>query len=186
MKKLIIILSAITLMAGNCGQVTKKQADTANSEVAIEQNDEIVEQNFKNNATYSPFLITDYQPYSNTIHTDSILFINETCLIEVWPDRPEFDDEDSEEAQEYYESMDDWYWYIAETRERFEKMGIKSVVAKRYLSFTLSNGEKIIVDTKKEQNGELVSALLYKQGHIPMLVYIDNHNMEIIEDYLQK
>jgi len=174
------ILSISVLIMIGCGQTTNKQTETVNDEEIV------IEQNTEKSASYLPYLITNFQPYNNTIHADSILFINETCLIEVWPEGQDFEDENSEEAQDYYTAMDDWCWYIAETREKFKKMGIKSVVAKRYLSFTLTDNKKILVDTKKEQNGESVSALLYKKGHIPMFIWTADHDLESITDYLQK
>jgi len=131
--------------------------------------------------------ITDYQPYTDIIHANNILDINETCLIEIWPEPIQFDDEESEEAEDYFTAMDDFAWYIAETRTRFEEMGIKSVIAeKQYLSFTLANNEKIIVDTRKEQNGVSVSTLLYKKGHIPIIISIVGQDMDSINNYLQR
>jgi len=163
MKKAAIILSVIALIAVGRRQATEKQAETATNEVASKQD-----------KVESPFSITDFQPYTDTIPTDSILSIKETCLIEISPEIEHFDDEDSEEAQNYFTAMDDWIWYTFQTSEQFKKIGIETVVAeKRYLSFTLANNEKIIVDTRKEQNGKTVNALLYKKGHIPILIHID-------------
>ena len=119
--------------------------------------------------------------------TDSISVIKETCLIEILPEARHFDDEDSEEAQNYYVAMDDWYFYMAETKERFEKTGIRSVVAeKRYLSFTLADNEKFIVDTEEKRNDAPVSALLYKKGHIPITIDIIDNDMETINEYLKE
>jgi hypothetical protein len=53
---------------------------------------------------------------------DSILFINETCR----PEPQHFEDEASEETKNHFIIMDDFAWYTAETRERFEKMEIPS------------------------------------------------------------
>jgi hypothetical protein len=40
-KKTVIILSVLALIAGSCGQATKKQAETANNEIVSEQKDKI-------------------------------------------------------------------------------------------------------------------------------------------------
>jgi hypothetical protein len=69
-------------------------------------------------------------------------------------------------------------------------MGRQSVDAqKRYLSFTLYDGEKIIVDTKKKQNGNVLpsSALLYRKGYIPIMISISGESeegMEWVDSYL--
>ena len=168
-KATLIIVILIAFIASGCGQTKNNQ------ENEIEQN----------NGEKLPFSATDSQSCTK----DTILCINKTCLIEILPDEQHFDDENSEEAQDYYTAMDDWSWYIVQTRERFEKMGIKSIATdKRYLSFILANNEKMIIDTKKEYNGERVNALLYKKGHAPIIIHIiyGDNDENIINEYLNK
>jgi hypothetical protein len=130
--------------------------------------------------------ITNFRPHSDAIPADSIQPVTETCLVEMMPETRYFEDEESEEAEAYFTSMDDRAYYSWQTRRRFERMGVKSVLArKRYLSFEIDGGEKIIVDTRDEQNGHHVDALLYKRGRIPMLIDIVINDMDSINAYLE-
>ncbi len=140
-----------------------------------------------NRAGTSPLSITGFQPDDGTIPADSIQGIAETCLIEIWPEVRYFEDENSDEADAYFASMDDWQYYMFETRSMFADMGVNSIRAEqRYLSFTFADGVKIVVDTEKEQNGFTVDVLLYKEGHIPIVIHIipGDNDMECVNDYL--
>jgi ribosomal protein S30 len=129
--------------------------------------------------------ITNYHPYRENISTDSIQAINETCYISILPETREFEDETSEEADAYFTAMDDLMYYFYVTGEQFEKIGIKEVVAsKKYLLFTLNSSEKIVVNTREEQNSGQ-HALLYKKGEIPVWVDITDSEMEGVKEYLQ-
>lgn len=182
MRKTVIILSVLTLIAGSCGLATKKQTATKNNvDVGVQQESEFSQK------IESPYQITNFQTCSDEISTDSIQAVNETCLITVMPETKEFEDENSEEAEAYFTAMDDWAYYNNETCEQFEKMGIKNVVAKKkYLLFTLNANKQIIVNTKAEQSFGDVSTLLYKKGRIPIFVFpiIGDNDMESIKKYL--
>jgi len=98
---------------------------------------------------------------------DSTQTINETCLIFIAPETKEFEDENSAEAEAYFNNWDGFGFYMAQGRTQFERTGIKDIMAeKRYLSFALDNGEKHVVDTK-----EAGMALLYKKGKAPIEFY---------------
>ena len=120
---------------------------------------------------YLSFLINDFQPYSDDMRSDNLLDITETCFIEVYSE---------EQTIEYSEAMDDWFLYIAETKEKFAKMGVKGVVGKQFLSFIIDNNEKIIVDTKDRDWG----IILYKSGKKPLLVDNVPENWKAISEYL--
>jgi len=143
----ITILASLTMFCATaCDDKPAKQPAQANQEAAT--------------VTASP--------------ADSIQTINETCLIFIAPETKEFEDENSDEAQAYYEGMSGFGWYMAQARTQFERTGIKDIITeKRYLSFTLDNGEKHIVDTKK-----VGGALVYKKGLLPIEFYTD----EILSD----
>jgi hypothetical protein len=179
MEKTTILLAAILFIVSGCKTAPKKPTETISNEAVVEQNNK---QNDGKISTDSSLML-HFRPHVDTIPIDSILFINETCLIEVWPEPQHFEDEASEEAKNYFIIMDDFAWYTAETRERFEKMGIKSVSSpKRYLSFMLSNNERVVLDTKEKSIG----ALLYKKGHLPIMISLPDNNMEDVHEYLRK
>ncbi|MDR2910474.1 MAG: hypothetical protein LBV47_03790 [Bacteroidales bacterium] len=132
-----------------------------------------------------PYQITNFRPHSNAIPADSILYITETCLITIQPEIRHFEDEDSEEADAWFTAMDDWGYYMAQTSKLFDELGVKNVNAeKRYLSFALAGGERIIVDTREMQNGWPAHMLLYKQGHLPLYINTADPDMEGICGYL--
>jgi len=107
------------------------------------------------------------QTGTSVFHPDSTQTINETCLIFVCPEEQNFEDENSEEAERYFTIVDDFVFYSSKTAMRFKEAGINCIAAeKRYLSFTLDNNEKYIVDTKKQGNFD---ALLYKKGQMPII-----------------
>ncbi|GAB6007808.1 hypothetical protein [Dysgonomonas reticulitermitis] len=147
MKKILILLGAIMLLAGGCKQTANPQAENENS------------------------------------IPDSIQVINETCLILIFPETRHFEDEDSDEAQEYFAVNDDFGWYAAEISGNFEKLGISTNQAeKRYLSFVIDNGENQIIDTKAK---DVFGALLYKKGKAPISIYLVLSDWKIVADYLQ-
>jgi len=106
-----ILVSLVMLYATACDDKPAKQPAQANQEAAT-------------------------APPDTTV--DSIQTINETCLIFIAPETKEFEDENSDEAQAYYEGMSGFGWYMAQARTQFERTGIKDIITeKRYLSFTL-------------------------------------------------
>ena len=138
---------------------------------------------------HSYIQLTNILPYTNEIPADSIQAIKETCLIVLSFEQQHFDDEESEEAQAYFTIADDWLYYTSETITRFKEMGIKDIIhKKRYLSFMLYDGEKIIIDTKEKQNGTVYAALLYRKGYIPIMIDIvgSDEETEHIESYLSE
>ena len=121
MRKTILTLSVLALIASSCGQATKKQ--------------------------------------SNTIASDSIRIIDETCLIEIM---------NCEGDCSYSEDVG---VYALRAAEKFEKMGIKKVnipAGQSYLSFALDNDENYIVDTKGYCFAD--NSLLYKKGKKPIFL----------------
>ena len=133
----------------------------------------------------SKYQITNFEiSGSKPIGADIQEFL-QTIFVVIPPTVPNFDDEDSEEADEYYTMTDDWAWYISETQTQIESMGVPIIWAdKRYLSFVLSETETITVDVSQSQNGTSISGLLYKQGEIPIMIYtmwIDNDAMSIYD-----
>jgi len=123
---------------------------------------------------YSLFQITNLETETAKIPAKEIQAINETCLIFIMPEN-------------LYE---EWAWYEDDRKKEFAAMGIQAVDAqKRYLSFALYDNDKIIVDTKKEQNGKICCALLYRKGYIPIMISISGESeegMEHIATYLSE
>ena len=124
---------------------------------------------------YSLFQVTNFEPETAKIPTKDIQNIKETCLIFVTPE----------------DSYEEWMWYMDDRKKEFATMNIQSVDAKKqYLSLTLYDNEKIIIDTKKKQNGTFPpSALLYKKGYIPVMISISGESeegKELIEEYLRE
>jgi len=124
---------------------------------------------------FSKFQITNIELETDKISDKDIQNISQTCLIFILPEN-------------IYE---EWAWYQEDRKNDLSAMGVTSSVdaKKRYLSFTLSDGEKIIIDTKKKQNGlDIPScALVYRKGFIPIMISIageDDEGTEIIERYL--
>jgi hypothetical protein len=117
--------------------------------------------------------ICDFETNIKKITRFGIQNITETCLIFITPE----------------EEYEEWVWYRNDRKEEYEAKGIRSVDAeKRYLSFALADGEKIVIDTKKKQNGTIYSALLYKKGQIPVMISISGESGEgykMIEEYLE-
>jgi len=110
---------------------------------------------------HSPIQITNF--LTANIPAENIQSINETCLIFIAPE----------------ESYEEWMWYEDDRKKEFAEMGISSVSAqKRYLSFTLFDGDKITIDTKSKQNGAACSALLYRKGYIPIMISISGDSEE--------
>ena len=121
---------------------------------------------------YSYLQITNFEDETAKIPAKDIQNINKTCLIFITPEQSADPDED-------YDPVIEWQNYAYDRKEEYEAKGIKSVDAeKRYLSFTLYDGEKIVVDTKKKQNGTIYSALLYRKGYIPIIISISGESEE--------
>ena len=123
---------------------------------------------------FSRLQITNFEPETAKILSD-IQNIKETRLIFIVPK----------------DGYEEWIWYQDDRKQEYAAKDIQSVDAqKRYLSFTLYDGEKIIIDTKKEQNSKFPpSALLYRKGYIPIMISISGESeegMEEIENYINR
>jgi len=108
--------------------------------------------------------ITNFEPETAKIPEKDIQAITETFLIFIPPEN----------------GYEEWMSYKDARKKEFAARNIESVDAqKRYLSFTLYDGEKIIVDTKKKQHGAIPpSVLLYRKGYIPIVIRISGQNVE--------
>ena len=112
---------------------------------------------------YSSLQITNIEPETAKISAKDIQEIEEDRLIFITPEN----------------DYENWARHRNDRQGEFEKMGISAVDAKkRYLSFTLFDGEKIIIDAKKKQNGTNCSALLYRKGYIPIIIFISGGSDE--------
>jgi len=121
------------------------------------------------------------RPSETGVPPDSVQAINETCRIFIPLESRNFEDESSEEAEDYFTVSDDFGFYMGTTIGQFEKLKIKIVHAeKRYLSFALADGKEHIVDTKKEHSG----GYLYKKGKKPVLADIEGINWKAVAKYL--
>jgi hypothetical protein len=128
--------------------------------------------------------ITNFETDIENISKSNIQHITENCLILI---RPEFGNSSEEDG----DPAADWDYYAHETSKRYKAMGIETVSAKKqYLRFTIADDEKIVIDTKKEQNGTLPpSALLHRRGYIPIMISISGESdegNEMIEEYLRE
>ena len=128
--------------------------------------------------------ITNFEKNPEKIDKKKIQDITETCLILITPELSAAPDDD-------YDPLIEWQNYAYDRKEEYEAKGIKVVdVAKRYLLFTLADGEKIVIDTKKKQNGQIPpTVLLYKKGQIPILLSItgeSDEGQEMVKKYLGK
>jgi hypothetical protein len=125
----------------------------------------------------SPYQLIDFQPYNDKIKKKDILEIKETCLI--FPLKEEKDFQGDE-----IEAFADWGFYASDKIQRLGEIGNNYIVAeKRYISFTLADGEKMIVDIKKFGEDNFWEALFYFKGYIPfrldVLDFEDNREKEI-------
>ena len=160
MKKSIIILTAIALIAGGCGEATKQQEETAE---------------------YTLPSVSDYRVNSDKISKKNIFEVNETRFVILIPPNIEKEDETF---------VDDWAHYTSQANSYFyNELGVEyDGTEKDYVSFALKNGEKFIVDAKKIREDHFL-ALLYVKGHIPIFVDIvfgdKPDDMENIQNYLK-
>jgi hypothetical protein len=119
--------------------------------------------------------ITNFEEETAKISAKDIQAINETCLIFITPEN----------------GYEEWVLYRDDREKEYAEKGIHSVDAqKKYLSFTLYDDERVIIDTKKKQNGTISpSALLYRKGYIPIMISISGESdegNEMIEEYLRE
>jgi len=135
----------------------------------------------------NPMQIVSYTSPKN-LNPKDIETVSETRLIIFEPETKTFKDENSPEADAYFTAMDDWNFYSAELNQSFEKMGIKTYyLKKRYLSIKFSNQKEIIIDTKSKINGNLMQALLFKKGKMPIVVPLIplEEDLNEVKAYLQ-
>ena len=137
---------------------------------------------------YSPLQITNFKVVNSNHKRRDIFRVTDTALIIFAPEQQSFEDEYSSEAAEFQTSIDDWMWYMSETQTEIEKLGVKrNSTNMRYFSFMVNSRENIIVDRTEYQNEQPVSALLYKTGVVPIIVFPNwaDNNLEIISRYLE-
>jgi len=130
--------------------------------------------------------ITNFEKDIEKINKAKIQNIDKTCLILITPEQTAIENDD-------YDPVIEWQNYAYDRKEQYEAIGIKAVYAeKKYLSFVLADGEKVVIDTKKEQNGQGMppSVLLYRKGFIPIVININgaesDDGIEMIEEYLRE
>ncbi|MDR2972474.1 MAG: hypothetical protein LBU83_11190, partial [Bacteroidales bacterium] len=83
MRKTVIILSVLALIAGSCGQATKKQVEAVNSETITEQNSEIITEQSNEEVEYQ-----DIDVITTIKFSDFTLTINR---LSVWNEKEELD-----------------------------------------------------------------------------------------------
>lgn len=113
----------------------------------------------------------------------------DTRLIIFEPEYKTFKDENSEEAEAYFISMDDWNWYSHGLYESFQKLKIETQYLKsRYVTLPIENNEVLNIDTWSNINGAKVQALLYKKNHRPLIIHLisSDNDFNEINEYLKK
>ena len=130
------------------------------------------------------FDINRYIVDEETVPADSIVYIKETCYIQTWRiDIREFEDEESEEAQDYYTAADDLSYYMYEASSMLESLGVPDTVTyKRFIKLDVENGRSIVVDTEKYE--QKLWMLLYKKGRSPLVIDIVDSNENRAKSYL--
>ncbi|KFC18118.1 hypothetical protein [Epilithonimonas lactis] len=134
----------------------------------------------------NPMQIVSYKSPKN-LDSKEIETISETRLIIFDPETKTFKDENSPEADAYFTAMDDWSFYSYELSEGFGKLGIQTKhLSKRYLSINSPDRENVIIDTKSKINGNLVLALLYRKGKMPIIIHLifNDNNIDEVKAYL--
>jgi len=134
----------------------------------------------------SPLQLTNFQLVSNKQNIDA-LKITETYLVVFTPLELEFKDEYATKGNEYLTMIEDWSYFISHTKAEIKEMGVKTInTDKRYISFPANNRENIVVDTTTNQNGKSFSAILYKKGSLPIMIFTKwaDNDSQMISDYL--
>ena len=119
---------------------------------------------------------------------NEIEIVNTSKFIIFSPELKEFKDENSIEAENYFTTMDDWNFYSYELKHYFDTLKIETLYTKkRYISFVIENGEKIILDTKNKINNYKTQCLLYKTGKRPIIVYLPSteEDQDNVQNYLK-
>lgn len=115
----------------------------------------------------SPYQIVDFSPDNGRIPYENIQRIKGNTLI-----FPNYEEKFWSKKQE--KTRDEWTHYKAQKIERLHELNFKKyrTAEKRYLSFTLADGKKIIVDMKTFGEERFWEAILYIEGYIPFRLHL--------------
>lgn len=122
----------------------------------------------------------DYQIENNSLPTAQTQEITQASLI-----TPQFQLDPSVSKEDGNEISADNAYYMAHTMEALEKYKLQILnTEKRYLVFPLDNGLKITIDMQKGNDGSPIDALLYRPGHIPMILDLTDSEQVAASFYL--
>ncbi|AUT97786.1 hypothetical protein OGV94_17990 [Citrobacter sp. Ce006] len=122
----------------------------------------------------------DYQLDNNKLPAAQKQEITQASLITA---RFQLDPSVSEEDGN--ETSADHAYYVAQTMESLEKYKLQIVdTEKRYLVFPLDNGLKITVDMQKGNDGLPIDSLLYRPGHVPIIIDLTDSELVAARFYL--
>jgi hypothetical protein len=115
----------------------------------------------------SPYQIVDFSPDNGRIPYENIQRIKGNTLI-----FPNYEEKFWSKKKE--KTRDEWTHYKAQKIERLHELNFKKyrTAEKRYLSFTLADGKKIIVDMNEFGEERFWEAILYIEGHIPFRLHL--------------
>ena len=115
----------------------------------------------------SPYQIVDFSPDNGRIPYENIQRIKGNTLI-----FPNYEEKFWSKKQE--KTRDEWTHYKAQKIERLHELNFKKyrTAEKRYLSFTLADGKKIIVDMNTFGEERFWEAILYIEGYIPFRLHL--------------
>lgn len=138
----------------------------------------------------SPRMVTRYQPCSGQTGGEQSIDLKETALVIIKPEQQKFTNEDSQEAQDYFTGMDDWYYYASEMTQHYETLGIHVIDSeKKSLSFLLGKNECMDFDVKKWQPetspDDSWGAFLYRKGQLPIAIDITDYDTSETKMYLR-
>ncbi len=122
----------------------------------------------------------EYKSYDRNIPREEQQEVTLASLITpVFNNQKNTNDDDANEI-----SADNAYYY-AQTAECLGEYNLQHIETdKRYLVFTLDNGQKIMVDMKSDSNGVPINALLYRPGRIPFVVDLTDTDQVSAKLYL--
>ena len=135
----------------------------------------------------NPMQVVSYKS-PKSLNPKEIETLSETRLIIFDPETKTFKDENSPEADAYFTAMDDWNFYSHELSESLGKFGVHTKhLNKRYLSVKFPDQKEILIDTRSKINGNLMQALFYKKGKMPIVVPLIplEEDLNEIKAYLQ-
>lgn len=108
----------------------------------------------------------EYKSYDRNTPREELQEVTQASLI-----TPVFNNQKNTNDEDAYEISADNAYYYAQTAECLGEYNLQHIETdKRYLVFTLDNGQKIMVDMKSDYNGFPINALLYRPGRIPFVI----------------